>query len=114
MPTSTSLATLGEFDASAILARARAARRSYDDAVCSDGTSAAAWSSIRRHLDAACCELIELHLSDARPIALTPSVVQQLVDRARDAGERAQVAERMVSAARSGRVIDMSSLAVCS
>lgn len=115
MPTSTSLATVGEsaqLDASAILTSARTARRAYEDAVNSDGTTSTRWLAIARDMYEAAAQLYQLIAANAVPdgYLVTPGVIQCLTDRARDAEFRAQVADRMVAAARNGRVIDMSTL----
>lgn len=99
-------------DATAILSRARAARLAYEDAVNSDGTTATRWLAIARDMYEGAAGLYQLIAANAVPdgYLVTPGVIQCLTDRARDAEYRAQVADRMVAAARNGRVIDLGTL----
>ena len=83
--------------------QALAARMAYEDAVDSDGTSAAAWQRISDDMHAT-ADLRELSGS-------LRGFVQCHRDRAVDAGHRAQYARRMLDVARrAARVIDMDSL----
>ena len=89
-------------DKTAALEQAHAARLAYEQAVNSDGTSAAVWQSIHEDMHAT-ADLMEA----AGALA---GVVQSHRDRAVDAGQRATYARRMVEVARGYRVIDMSTL----
>lgn len=81
---------------------AREARDRYEDAVTSDGVSAASWRAIAADLDLAADGLAR--------VGTFASTLTSLRDRATDARQRADFATRMLEVARSHRVIDMSSL----
>lgn len=82
--------------------QAHAARLAYEEAVDSDGTSAAAWQAIADDMHAT---------ADAMERAgAMRGFVQCHRDRAVDAAQRAGFARRMLEVARSHRVIDMSTL----
>ena len=89
-------------DKTAALEQAHAARLAYEQAVNSDGTSAAAWQSIADDMHATADAM-------ARAGAMASFVTCQR-DRAIDAQNRAVYARRMIAAVRHGRVIDMSTL----
>lgn len=81
---------------------AMAARMAYEEAVNSDGTSAAAWQAIADDMHAT---------ADAMERAgAMPDFVTCHRDRAIDAAHRATLARRMLEVARTHRVIDMSTL----
>lgn len=82
--------------------QAHAARLAYEEAVASDGTSAAAWQSIADDMHAT---------ADAMERAgALAGFVQCHRDRAVDAAGRASYARRMLQVAQTHRVIDMSTL----
>jgi len=90
----------------AVRESAHAARLAYEEAVNSDGASAAAWASIAADMHATADQL--------EAIGTMQGFVQCHRDRAVDALQRAQFATRMLEVARSARVIDLGSLATAS
>lgn len=93
----------------AAISRARSARLAYDEAVATDGVSARSWRHVAAELAWAAGYLGELVARGLIPAGylITPGMVQQLADRAIDAERHAYYLDRMVHAARSGRVIDV-------
>jgi hypothetical protein len=86
-------------DPTAVIESAMAARLAYEEAVNSDGTSAASWQLIADDMHATADQL--------ERIGTLRGVVTCHRDRAVDASHRAQFARRMLDVARSARVIDM-------
>lgn len=84
------------------LSPARAARLAYEDAVTTDGVSAATWARIA------------LDMADTLKLMVAARCLTGLIEshraRAVDAAQRARYAQRMVVAARNYRVIDVATL----
>lgn len=114
-PLATLPALSSAFSPTSILSAAQRARRRYDDLVAHADAGVCVptgtWRALHEELFSVSCALVELHNSDARPPLLTPSVVQVVVDCDRDVEERIERSERMLNAARNGRVIDMATFA---
>lgn len=81
---------------------ARDARLAYEDAVTSDGVSAAAWDALADQMHAA--------VDGLKAAGALAGLIESLRARAVDAQERALYAARMLEVARSHRPIDMSSI----
>ncbi len=89
-------------DPTSVREQAYAARLAYEEAVNSDGTSAAAWQAIADDMHSTADQL--------EAIGALRGVVQCQRDRAIDASQRATFARRMLAVARSARVIDLATL----
>lgn len=86
----------------AVCEQAHATRLAYEEAISSDGVSAAAWQAIADDMHKT-ADLLEA-------VGALRGIVQCHRDRAVDASQRAQFARRMLDVARGLRVIDMSTL----
>lgn len=94
------------------LSSALTARRAYENAVTSDGVTAAAWATIALALRDSAAELGRMLTAGRIPAGylVTAGTIQCLTDRAVDAAHRAQYAARMLEVCRRGPVIDMASI----